>query len=206
MTNLIVAFRNFANAPKKKRPTLKIIRLHLIWLRSTKSSLLWKCLLESFVSHEEKKDVSSRPQFLERATPPCDRIWYNLGIIHPFVVSTTILLLQVPSSSSSSHILLPPSETRSCYYHLPPPPRTCGNSPLLLTLHSAQPNGSTERYSVRSARSPCLLITVDTASQVLKLMKRPAIKTVTGDQLISLDCRRPVTTYQTTAGIYQTTI
>jgi len=37
-------------------------------------------------------------------------------------------------------------------------------------------------------------------------MKRPAIKTVTGDQLIRLDCRRPVTTHQTTAAIYQTTV
>jgi len=107
MTKLIVAFRNFASAPKKKRPTLKITMLHLIWLRSTNSSLLWKFLLQSFVRHKEKKDVSNRLRFLERATQPCDRIWYNLGIIHPFVVSTTILLLQVPSSSSSSYILLP---------------------------------------------------------------------------------------------------
>jgi len=182
--------------------------LHLIWLRSTNSSLLWKFLLESFVGHREKKDVSNRPQFLERSTRPCDSMWCNLGIIHPFVVSTTILLLQVPSSSSSSHNLLPTSKkkTRSSYYHLRHHPAFVEIQPLLLTLHSAQANSSTERYSVRNARTPCLLITADTASQVLKLMKRPAIKTVSGDQLISLDCRTPVTNYQTTAGIYQTTI
>ena len=40
MTNLIVALSNFANATKMKRPTLKIIMLHLIRLRSTNSSLL----------------------------------------------------------------------------------------------------------------------------------------------------------------------
>lgn len=169
-----------------------------MWLRSTNQLVTVKMSAVKFCDPLEG-DVSSRLQFLEKATLPWDRIWYNLTIILPFVVSTTILLLQVTFSLSSSHNLPPPLETHSCYFHL------CHHPALVeipcFFLSSAQANSSAKRCFVRNARSSCLFITAHTQSQVLKLIKRPAIKAVTGDRLISLDCGTLVTTHQTTAGI-----